>query len=380
MEIEQKQWTEDSGWIDISQSDLSNTAQLVLVFGCKEALGNEQRFQEIRDFYPTSNIVICSTAGEILDNKVCDNSINTTAVSFETTRVEVSQVSISDSNESFDAGTKLIESLKEKDLVYALVISDGHVVNGSELTRALGQNFHPDIAITGGLAGDGPNFQTTLVGLNEAPKGGNIVGIGFYGKNLKVGHAAKGGWDPFGPERLVTKSKNNILFELDGHSALDLYKKYLGELADELPSSALLFPLGVKINGEGVPLVRTVLGVNEEDGSMIFAGDLPEGSIARMMRSNFDRLVDGAAAAAQSSMQDFGSFEPDLAIIISCAGRKFVLKDRVEEEVEKVRDVLGEKTVISGFYAYGEISPVVKSTKCELHNQTMTITTLKELV
>ncbi|MEP5613843.1 MAG: FIST N-terminal domain-containing protein, partial [Cyclobacteriaceae bacterium] len=227
MEIEQKQWTEDSGWINVSQSDLSNTAQLVLAFGCKEALENEHRFQEIRDFYPNANIVICSTAGEILDNKVCDNSINTTAVSFETTRVEVSQVSISDSNESFDAGIQLMEALKETDLVYSLVISDGQIVNGSELTRALGQNFHPDITITGGLAGDGPNFQTTLVGLNEAPKSGNIVGIGFYGKNLKVGHAAKGGWDPFGPERLVTKSKNNVLYELDGQSALDLYKNYL---------------------------------------------------------------------------------------------------------------------------------------------------------
>ena len=380
MKIEQKEWTEKSKWIDISNNDLSKTAQLVLAFGCKEALEKTERYQEIEKFYPNAHVVICSTAGEILDNKISDDSINTTAVKFDSTKIEVEMIKVSDPEKSFETGIQLIESLKKEDLVYTLVISDGQIVNGTELTRGLGENFHAEIAVTGGLAGDGPNFQTTLVGLNEPPGSGNVVGIGFYGKNLKVGHAAKGGWDPFGPERVVTKSKNNILFELDDQSALDIYKNYLGDLADDLPGSALLFPLGLKLDSTSVPLVRTVIGVNEEDGSMIFVGDLPEGSIARMMRSNFDRLIDGASKAAESCMADFGSFDPDLAIIISCAGRKFVLRDRVEEEVDKVRDVLGNHTVISGFYSYGEISPIVKSTKCELHNQTMTITTLKEVV
>lgn len=380
MKIEQKQWQKADGWREISEAGLSQSAQLVLVFGCKESLGENSRFQEIKSFYPNSDIVICSTAGEILDNKITDGSINTTAISFENTRVKTYQASIKDSNETFDAGIELINQLKEDDLVYALVISDGHIANGSELTRALSQNVEPHVAITGGLAGDGPNFQSTLVGLNNPPTEGNIVGIGFYGSNLKVGHAAKGGWDPFGPERMVTKSKDNVLYELDGQSALDLYKKYLGDLAEDLPGSALLFPLGLKASKSDYQLVRTILGVDEESGSMIFAGDMPEGSMVRMMRSNFDRIIDGATKAAGTAISDFGSFEPDLAVIISCAGRKFALQDRVEEEVEKVRDVLGEKTVISGFYSYGEISPVVKSTKCELHNQTMTITTLKEVV
>lgn len=379
MKVEQKQWLPETGWTDVSNQNLKETAQLVLAFGCKEALENGNKFQEISAFYPKADIVICSTAGEILDNKVCENTVNITAIEFATTSIKVSKVHVESPEESYEAGTELMSSLKDEMLVYTLVISDGQIVSGSDLTDALGKYFKSDHAITGGLAGDGPNFNTTLVGLNEEPTPGNIVGIGFYGEHLKIGHAAKGGWDPFGPERVVTKSSNNVLYELDERSALELYKEYLGELADELPGSALHFPLGVKING-GSPLVRTVLGIDEKEGSMTFAGDLPEGSVARMMRSNFDRLIDGASVAADSSISDFGSFDPDLAIIISCAGRKFVLRDRVEEEVDKVRDVLGEKTIISGFYAYGEISPVVKSTKCELHNQTMTITTLKEVV
>jgi len=50
-----------------------------------------------------------------------------------------------------------------------------------------------------------------------------------------------GGWDPFGPERLITKSKENILYELDGQSALELYKKYLGEHAKVFPQQDFCF-------------------------------------------------------------------------------------------------------------------------------------------
>lgn len=376
MRIEQKLWT-DKGWSNITNHNISSSAKLVLAFGDKQALGVSDRFEEIKSFYPNADIVICSTAGEILNEQVSEGTINVTAIELEATEVKTQSVSITDTKDSFDAGIQLIDSLQYDDLVYTLVISDGHIVNGSELTKALGQDVGS--IVTGGLAGDGPNFQSTLVGLNEAPNEGKIVGVGFYGQNLQIGHAARGGWDPFGPERLVTKSKANVLYELDGQSALDLYKKYLGDLADELPGSALLFPLSVKSNGSP-PLVRTVLSVDEKEKSMTFAGDIPQGSIARMMKSNFERLIDGASRAADISIADFGSFDPDLALLISCAGRKFALGERVEEEVLRVKEVLGDNTVIAGFYSYGEISPVVSSTKCELHNQTMTITTLKETV
>ena len=126
------------------------------------------------------------------------------------------------------------------------------------------------------------------------------------------------------------------------------------------------------------PVVRTILGVDEDSRSLIFAGDVPEGSYARLMKANFDRLIDGAAGAARSTQGGLTDSEPDLAILISCVGRKMVLKQRVEEEVEGVREVLGQRPVLTGFYSYGEISPFTPNARCELHNQTMTITTLCE--
>jgi hypothetical protein len=59
-------------------------------------------------------------------------------------------------------------------------------------------------------------------------------------------------------------------------------------------------------------------------------------------------------------------------------GRRLVLRQRIEEEVEAVREVLGGAPVMTGFYSYGEISPLNPSARCALHNQTMTVTTLTE--
>jgi hypothetical protein len=228
--------------------------------------------------------------------------------------------------------------------------------------------------------GDGAEFKHTVAGLDEAPKEKNIILIGFYGTSLKVGYGSLGGWDTFGPDRTITRSAGNVLYELDGLPALDIYKEYLGELAAELPGSGLLFPMRLHLDtktGEA-EVVRTLLAVDEKEKSMTFAGDMPQGVVSTLMKANFDRLIDGAYGAATMSAE--GSAHPQLAILISCVGRKLVLKSRVEEETEAVQSVLGEGTVMAGFYSYGEICPIAPTEKqCRLHNQTMTITTFSEL-
>ena len=209
--------------------------------------------------------------------------------------------------------------------------------------------------------------------------GRTIAAVALYGRGLRVGFGSLGGWDPFGPERVITKAHGNVLHELDGHSALGLYEKYLGEHARELPASGLLFPLSLRAKPGDTPVVRTILAIDRAAQTMTFAGDVPEGAYARLMKANFDRLIDGAVGAARTGYQSIGSATPELALLISCVGRKLVLRQRIEEEVEGVRDVLGAGTVLAGFYSYGEISPFTPGAKCELHNQTMTITTLSEV-
>jgi hypothetical protein len=161
---------------------------------------------------------------------------------------------------------------------------------------------------------------------------------------------------------------------------LALYKKYLGTHAADLPSSALLFPLSYMSGDTQIPIVRTILSIDETNGSMTFAGDIPEGYYVRLMKANFEKLIDGACDAAEMAKKSLKNTDPDLAILISCVGRKLVMKQRVEEELENVRDVVGNSTIMAGFYSYGEICPTSPFEKeCELHNQTMTITVFKEV-
>lgn len=379
MKLEQRKWTQIGGWTSQSLgSSLQAPAHLVLVFGGTDLIREGVSFGDIRSTYPQAQIVGCSTAGEICGTQISDDSLVTTAIHFEHTRIQCVKVNITESANSFQAGERLVQTLPTDELLHVLVISDGQRVNGSDLVSGLTQHLPPHVAVTGGLSGDGTRFKQTLVFLNDTPQEGNIVAVGFYGHHLKVGYGSLGGWDSFGPERLITRAKGNVLYQLDGQPALTLYKKYLGEHAKGLPATGLLFPLSVRSKDAEREVVRTILAIDEGAQSMTFAGDVPEGSYARLMKANFDRLVDGAQGAAKTSYEALGSASPDLAILISCVGRKLVLQQRTEEEVEAVRGVLGERTVLTGFYSYGEICPAAPNANCELHNQTMTVTTFSE--
>lgn len=378
MKVEQARWTEGEGWLPITPGELSNSAQLVFLFGSTSLLKDKSKIDLVKEIYPNSHIFGCSTAGEICGTEVTDNSIVVTAINFEDTTFDSTCIKLSEIENSYQAGEHLGKSLKKDGLRHVLVLSEGLKINGSELVRGISKHIPEEVSITGGLSGDGLDFEETVVLWDGNAENDAVVVLGLYGDRVQIGHGSLGGWDPFGPERLITKSSGNILYEFDNQCALDLYKKYLGEHAEELPSSALLFPIRVRSKDNEYGVVRTILGINEEDKSMTFAGDVPEGMYARLMKANFDRLVNGAYTAAQSSYEKIGSVSPDLALLISCVGRKMVLKQRIEEEVEGVSEVLGENTVLSGFYSYGEISPLTPSSKCELHNQTMTITTLSE--
>jgi hypothetical protein len=381
MRISRKVWTKETGWTE-QVANLTNgrEAQLVLVFGTTALMKGVRLAGEIRTTYPNAYICGCSTAGEIAGSHVLDDSVTVTAVKFDGTSIRAADVTVTDPSESFAAGQRLASAVPGEGLVHAFVLSDGLSVNGSELVSGIVSRLPKGVTVTGGLSGDGARFAETYVTAGGVTGRNRIALVGFYGDRLKVGFGSMGGWDPFGPERRVTRSKHNVLYELDGRSALDLYKEYLGPHAAGLPASGLLFPLAIRSEGSEERVVRTILGVDEKEESMTFAGDVPEGSLARLMRANFDRLVDGANGAARASQQRIGGTgsQTELAILISCVGRKLVLKQRIEEEVEAVVDVVGQDAVTTGFYSYGEISPFTPEARCALHNQTMTITTFSE--
>lgn len=350
--------------------------QLILCFGEKNFFLQSDVFGKLKSLFVNAAIALCSTAGEIYQETVLDDSLIAVALKFDATTLQTSSVNINAYKDSYSAAIGLLEKLPKQDLSYIMVFSDGSLVNGSELAKGLSKAAGP-ILVTGGLAGDAANFKATLVGLNENPSAGNIIAIGFYGHKLVVTHGSQGGWEMFGLARTVTKSKANVLYEINGESALDLYKKYLGSDAKNLPASALLFPLSISIPGVSTPIVRTILSIDEKKKTMTFAGDIPQGSQVRLMKANFDNLIEASSNAAETSLKN--NPNPAFALLISCVGRKLILGLRTEEEVDAVAEAFSKDTTIAGFYAYGEISPFDDSNNCQLLNQTMTITSFYEL-
>jgi hypothetical protein len=379
MRVVQSSWTAEGGWRG-DGLDSCEPASLLIIFGARERLRQDggALIAQARERHPDALLVGCSTAGEIIGATVRDDSIVCTAVTFARTRVRACAVPVS-RDRSREAGRALARELYAADLGHVFVLSEGLQVNGSELVAGLLEELPPGVQVTGGLSGDGASFGETCVLLGDSLRPRIVVGVGFYGSSLRVGYGSMGGWDPFGPDRVITRSDGNVLYELDGKSALALYKTYLGDYAKDLPASGLLFPLLIRTSNKDPGFVRTILAVDENAQSLIFAGDVPQGALARLMKANFDRLIDGASGAASVTYEAMGRCPAALAILISCVGRKLVLQQRTEEEVEAVRQVLGPSTVLTGFYSYGEISPLTPGARCDLHNQTMTITTMSEV-
>jgi hypothetical protein len=377
MQIEQRVKA-DGSW-RVRSGELTRDAQLTLVFGATDVLRDPATWVELSRMYPHGRIVACSTAGTIAGVHVHDDTIAATSIALDNGTIEVATVAVSEDADSARLGAVLAKRVPSEGLVHVMVLSDGMRVNGSALVKGLAANLPPHVAVTGGLSGDGPRFERTAVCVDGPDPSEQVVAVAFYGSRLEIGYGSLGGWDPFGPERRVTRSEGNILYELDGEPALDLYKRYLGPHAAELPGSALLFPLAIRAgDGDDTPIVRTIISVDERAKSMTFVGDIPTGFRARLMRTNFTGLVDGASAAAATSVETIGKGRTQLAVLVSCVGRRTILKQRTEEELEAVEEMLGGAPVMTGFYSYGEIAPFGAASRCELHNQTMTITVLTE--
>lgn len=351
---------------------------LVLVFGNRYLLEDTSLFEEVKSLFPDGHLVFGSTCADITAKSVYEDSITITAIQFEKSNFIIKTSNVLNADcDSFKTGKDLIKQFPSEGLKYVFVVSEGSFINGSQLTKGMNNATTDNLLITGALCGDSERFEKTVASYNENPKQGEIVAIGFYGESLEITFSIYGGWTPFGPERIVTKSEGNVLYELDNLPALDIYKKYLGDKSKELPGAALLYPLNVKSENEKQSIVRSILNIDETHNTMILAGDIPENSKVQMMMTNVDNIANASERAAKQALE-LRENKPQLAMLVSCIGRKLVLDQRVEEEIEEVIEVIGKDITVSGFYSYGEIAPFHGEISCQLHNQTMTVTLISE--
>lgn len=379
MKVEQRLWSRSGGWQpQFTASTLGESAAVVLLFGNVDPLRESECFARVQASYPKAHVIGCTTAGEIHDASVTDDTITLTAIGFEHTRVASVHAQLEHVAGSFEAGARLGRALDPEGLRHVFVLCEGLLVNASELVLGMDSVLPAHVTVSGGCAADGNRLQKTHVWGNRPLEEAAVVGLGFYGERLQVGVSAIGGWRPFGPDRLITRSTKNVLYEFDGRPALALYKQYLDKHAQDLPASGLMFPLELCGDEAGRQVLRAILSVNEAEQSITYAGNVPEGAQARFMFATIDDLIRGTHAAAKASMQRLGSFSPQLSVLVSCNGRRYVLKQRTEEEVEAVKETLGANAALTGFYSYGEIAPADSGGRSQLHNETMTITSFAE--
>jgi hypothetical protein len=382
MIIAQESIDSKSTYKDLPSASPLASANLVLVFGSVKRF-NEGKLQSLlKSRYPVAQIVGCTTSGEISPSGVLDDSIQITAIQWQKVMQRVAQTKATSMQDSFDTAVSLAKQLKADSLRTVLIISDGLNVNGSELLKGF-QAILGNIPIIGGLAGDGGAFSKTLQLYNDTISDRMVIAIGLYGDALVTSSGALGGWKPYGPPRKITKSVKNVVYEMDGKPALQLYRLYIGEaFARGLPGSGLKFPLAVIEEGKrDVEKIRTLLAINASDNSLTFAGNVEEGETVRLCQTNHDRLVEGAGAAAHLVLDGLGSQKTNqsgLALCVSCVGRKGVMAEQVVDEVKLVQQILGPQTSVAGFYSYGELAPRPNTTDSVLHNQTMTIGYLSE--
>lgn len=374
MKSEQIRWNSKSGW---SAHDELRAASrnLVLVFFDHPACLTQEWYQELSQMYPNAIIAGATSAGSVLDTIISDQDAVATAITFERSQVRCISKKVSEFTDMEEFGSSLGRDLLADSLRHVFILSDGLIVNGSELARGLSNVLPDGVSITGGMAGDGTRFGTTYVVAQGQAETGIVAAIGFYGETLRAQSGCSAGWEEFGAERHITHSEGNVLYTIDNKPALELYKSYLGEFAADLPGSGLRFPMSVRKNVTSFPLIRTLLAIDEETQSLTFAGDIPNGGLCRLMKTNMDSLIEHAGLAAETSKID--QEEEFLVLLVSCVGRRLVLGQLCEEELEIIREILGEKAILTGFYSYGELSEVGES-RCTLHNQTMTLVSLYE--
>ena len=355
--------------------------QLILVFCSVEFINDTPLLDSLKSLHPDSVIAGCSTAGEITSEGVSEQSAVITGVHFDKdVQMKVAEAEVTAMQDSEAAGIQLGQSLKGFSPNAVLLFGKGLEINGSAVIEGLISELGTSVPITGGLAGDNGAFQETFSIGPSGHSNNGLVAIALQGENLLIGHGSYGGWAPFGPVRKVTRCEANVLYELDGAPALQIYKDYLGEYADQLPSSGLLFPFEMLAEDESqLGLIRTILGIDEEQGSLILAGAIDPNGYLRLMHASSNSLADGAEEAAKLTLSHLPqAIDNSLAILVSCVGRKLVMGDQVEDEVDAVVDTLGSDCTAAGFYSYGEIAPFSTTTDCKLHNQTMTVTLIGE--
>jgi len=324
----------------------------------------EELVETLKLLIPHIKIIGTTTDGEILEEKTYELSTVLAFSFFESTQVVSYGVEVQ--NDSYKTASKLINLFDTTKVAkVAISFADGLNINGDEFISAFNE-YDNNLVLAGGLSADNAKFQQTIVFTEDKIfTTGAVVGL-LYSDTLEVSSKASFGWESIGKTMTITKSHQNIVYEIDGVSCVDIYAKYLGsDIARCLPETGIEFPLIIKKGALRIP--RAVIG-NNNDGSLIFAGNLNEGDKVTFGYGNIDAIVDSGS----NIYRDVNVKNSESIFVYSCMARKALLQENIEEEMMPLSYI----STVSGFFTYGEFFSNERDK--EFLNQTMTILCLSE--
>ena len=356
--------------------DLHKEDSLILIFG-----NNMEIFQKVVEQFNSKNILGCSSSGEIVEDQLLEEGLSVTVLEFKDTKVKTSLVHFKDYDDSYNAGVEVMKNLNAEKLKGILVFSEGLNINGSKLVEGMESLNLNNSVIGGGTAGDYLKFNETWVYYNNKKYNNAIVAVGLYGENLNISFGSASGITALGVEKKITSSSKNVLYTIDDKRALDVYKEWFkGFGIEDIEGLLLQCPIEISKNfNQEEGLVRTPIAYNEEEGSVTFTGEIPEGKFLRMMRADVEKMIEASHSAVKSSMEKLNKEKESnvLNLMVSCAGRKALLGTETEDELIEANQITEDANSKQiGFYSYGEFTNV--NNKSEFVNQTMTVISIEE--
>jgi len=358
----------------LPEGDSPNT--LVLAFGLANIGDKSGPLEDLAHAYPQSHILGCGASRLLRGSIRTEGDLLVTVARFERTGLHTAWADLATG--SFAAGAALGQQLLKPELRAIIVVGDGAAVEGDALLGGLVGSVPDHVAISGGFT---PAEAKAWVMASQIVKPGIVAAIGLYGKHLVVGRATRSGFEPFGPERHATRASGRTLYELDGKSALSVYAEYLGQkLGDLTAGSPLPFPVSCRVPDRAEPIVRMPVSFDPHAQSLTFAGDVPSGSIVRLMRASPERLLNEARAAATAAAKPLAALTSDtLVLAVSSIGRAKALGDEdVEETVSVMEGLPSDRgSHVTGFYAVAELGPNAAG-RTELSNESLSLTCISE--
>ncbi len=355
----------------IDENLIDSPQMLIQLFYANTDLTQIKLIQEyFKNFFPSSVLIGTTTDGIIDKGKVYVKAESVaTFTSFEQTNLSSVLIENKENNtSSYDMGKLLAEKIIVDDTQAIISFADGIYTNGEEYIKGI-NSISSDITISGGLAADNGELVKTYVFDKEQIVSNGVVGVSLNGQKLKVTTSYSFDWMPIGKEMLVTKAIKNRVYEIDGITTVDIYKKYMGpELAENLPQVGIEFPLITIQNG--VSVGRAVL-FKHKDGSLTFAGNIAEGEKVRFGVGNIETILKNSDYNVRKMLESMKN-KSEAVFVYSCMARRRFMKDYILDELEAFSPI-GE---MAGFFTYGEFFSNEGS--AQLLNGTMTILSLSE--